>query len=135
MRLIDADVIIKALDEALEDARNDGIDLMDVLKMELFKNFMKQIISYTPTVDTDGLNAAHEDIGYEKGYRDGYAEALYETDKAEPMPAIESTITYEQVKEYCRRRCLVIITAETFNEMNAILDLLQPDDYEEGEQK
>lgn len=51
MRFIDADVIIKALDEALEDARNDGADLMDVLKMELLKNFMKQIISYTPTVD------------------------------------------------------------------------------------
>lgn len=134
MRLIDADVIIKALDEALEDARNDGADLMDVLKMELFKNFVKQIISYTPTVDADGLNAAHEDIGYEKGYRDGYAEALYERDNAEPMPTIEPTITYEQVKEYCRKRCLVIVTAETFNDMNAIWNLLQPDD-EEGEQK
>lgn len=56
MRLIDdADVIIKALDEALEDVRNDGADLMAVLKMELFKNFVKQIISYTPTVGTDSV--------------------------------------------------------------------------------
>lgn len=51
------------------------------------------------------------------------------------MPQIvEPTITYEQVKEYCRQRCLVIVTAETFNDMNAIWNLLQPDDYE-GKQK
>ena len=36
--------------------------------------------SICPTSDVDSLNAKHEDIGYEKGYRDGYAEALEETD-------------------------------------------------------
>lgn len=83
MRLIDADVIIKALDDALDEAREDGANLMDVLKMELFKNFNKQIISHTPSVD------------------------------AEP--------TYEQVIEYCRKRCLIIVTGELFNEMKARL--------------
>ena len=36
-----------------------------------------------PTVDVDSLNAKHEDIGYEKGYRDGYAEALEVADNTE----------------------------------------------------
>lgn len=42
-------------------------------------------IDELPTVDVDSLNAKHEDIGYEKGYRDGYAEALEVTDDAEPV--------------------------------------------------
>lgn len=59
MRLIDADVIIKALDEALDDAREDGADIMEVLKMELFKNFFKQIISYTPTIEAEPIKHGH----------------------------------------------------------------------------
>ena len=31
-------------------------------------------------ISTDGINTTHEQIGYEKGYRDGYASAI----KAEP---------------------------------------------------
>ena len=36
-----------------------------------------------PTIDAESLIAKHEDIGYEKGYRDGYAEAL--EDNAGPV--------------------------------------------------
>lgn len=43
----------------------------------------------------------------------------------EAAPTIETVITYEQVIEYCRRRSLVILTAETFNDMKAIWSLLQ----------
>lgn len=68
-------------------------------------------IDKMPTVDVESLIAKHEDIGYEKGYRDGYAEALEVTDDAEP--------TEEQVKEYCRKRGLVIVTSDLFNEMKA----------------
>lgn len=46
----------------------------------------------------------------------------------EHMPTIEPTITYEQVKEYCCKRCLVIVTAETFNDMKAIWNLFQKSD-------
>lgn len=38
-----------------------------------------------PTIDTESLITQHEDIGYERGYRDGYAEALEATDDAEPV--------------------------------------------------
>lgn len=90
MRLIDADVIIKALDDALDEAREAGEDLMDVLKMELFKNFMKLIIIHTPTIETE--------------------------------------VTLERVKEYCRRRNLIIVTAEEFNDMKAIRNSLRKAD-------
>lgn len=59
MRLIDADVVLKALDEALDEARKDGANLMDVLKMELFKNFIKQIISCTPTIEAEPIRHGH----------------------------------------------------------------------------
>jgi DNA-directed RNA polymerase subunit RPC12/RpoP len=44
---------------------------------------IEYVIDQQPTVDVDSLNAKHEDIGYEKGYRDGYAKAL--TDNTEPV--------------------------------------------------
>ena len=34
------------------------------------------MINDAPTVDIDAITDSHEKIGYEKGYRDGYAEAL-----------------------------------------------------------
>lgn len=30
--------------------------------------------------------------------------------------------TEEQVKEYCRKRCLVVVSSELFNEMKAKMD-------------
>ncbi len=34
-------------------------------------------------------------------------------------PTVDAEPTEEQVKEYCRKRCLVIVTSELFNEMKA----------------
>ena len=46
---------------------------------------LKSEIEEMPTVDVESLIIRHEDIGYERGYRDGYAEALEVTDNAEPV--------------------------------------------------
>jgi NADH pyrophosphatase NudC (nudix superfamily) len=43
------------------------------------------VVECAPTVDAESLITQHEDIGYERGYRDGYAEALEVTDDAEPV--------------------------------------------------
>ena len=37
------------------------------------------------TIDAESLITQHEDIGYERGYRDGYAEAWEVLDDAEPV--------------------------------------------------
>lgn len=34
-------------------------------------------------------------------------------------PTVDAEPTEEQVKEYCRKRCLVIVNSELFNEMKA----------------
>ena len=44
---------------------------------------LKEALERVPIIDVDSLNTAHEDIGYEKGYRDGYAEALEVADNTE----------------------------------------------------
>ena len=36
-------------------------------------------------------------------------------------PTVDAEPTEEQVKEYCRKRCLVIVTSELSNEMKAML--------------
>ena len=65
MKLIDADKVMKLIPTEEYNAR--------------------MVIANAPIVDVDSLNAKHEDIGYEKGYRDGYAEALEVTVDAEPV--------------------------------------------------
>ena len=45
----------------------------------------KYLVDEQPTVDVESIITKHEDIGYEKGYRDGYAEALEVTDNTEPV--------------------------------------------------
>ena len=49
------------------------------------KDIFDDIVDLQPTVDAESLITQHEDIGYERGYRDGYAEALEVTDDAEPV--------------------------------------------------
>ena len=41
---------------------------------EAKRNF-DAIIGVQPTVDIDAITESHEKIGYDKGYRDGYAQA------------------------------------------------------------
>ena len=59
--------------------------LIDVDEIKLPQGFFEKVdnvpkfyewLGTLPTVDVDSLNAEHEGIGYEKGYDDGYAEAL-----------------------------------------------------------
>ena len=37
----------------------------------------------------------------------------------ERVPTVDAEPTYEQVIEYCRKRCLIIVTSKLFNEMKA----------------
>ena len=74
MRLIDADEVVKAVHDEFDECL--VWDESGATTANEFENIILQI----PTVDVDSLNAKHEDIGYEKGFRDGYAEALEETD-------------------------------------------------------
>lgn len=73
MRMIDVDEAYKVLTDYYHQ------------KTEIQHSALRDALERVPTVDVDSLNAAHEDIGYEKGYRDGYAEALEVIDNAEPI--------------------------------------------------
>ena len=67
MRLIDADKL----------PHYDGTALSAVAVARAVEN--------ATTIDAESLITQHEDIGYERGYRDGYAEALEVTVDAEPV--------------------------------------------------
>ena len=64
MKLVNVDEVYKVLADYYH------------LRTEIQHKALKEAIERVSTVDVDSLNAKHEDIGYEKGYRDGYAEAL-----------------------------------------------------------
>lgn len=52
MRLVDADEIVEALDEALKE-QTEQADPMDALKKRLLAGFAKQVLSDAPTVDAE----------------------------------------------------------------------------------
>ena len=60
---------------------------------------IEKAIDEVPTVDVESLIAKHEDIGYEKGYRDGYAEAL--TDNAEPVKHGHWVVERDEMVMHC----------------------------------
>lgn len=43
------------------------------------KKTFDTIVDVQPTVDIDAITESHEKIGYDKGYRDGYAQATVDT--------------------------------------------------------
>lgn len=47
---------------------------------EIFKeqgyDYCAGVVYCTPTIDIDSIITEHENIGYEKGFRDGYAKAV-----------------------------------------------------------
>ena len=55
MRLIDADELVKALDEASKERT----DLMDTLRKQLLVGFAKQVLSDAPTVDVAPAKQGH----------------------------------------------------------------------------
>ena len=84
-RLIDADALKEYITKAYEEMKSE-------FKTDKYRDMAKLItesfcmdIDEAPTVDAESLITQHEDIGYERGYRDGYAEALEVTDDAEPV--------------------------------------------------
>lgn len=70
MRPIDADEMLK---------RAETWNTEDWMDKALY-NFMRARIIEQPTVDIDAITESHERTGYDRGFRDGYAEALKETD-------------------------------------------------------
>ena len=92
MRLIDADEVVKAVHDEFDEC------LVWDESGETTANEFENIILQVPTVDIDAITESHERIGYDRGFRDGYAEAL--TDNAEPVKpghwTIEDIITYER---------------------------------------
>lgn len=65
MRLIDANKVAEA------------ITWLDALDFALWYDVQK-CIDKQPTVDIDAITESHEKIGYDKGFRDGYAQATSE---------------------------------------------------------
>ena len=71
MRLCDVDEVYKVLTDYYH------------LRTEIQYKALREALERVSIVDVDSLNAAHEDIGYKKGYCDGYAEALEVADNTE----------------------------------------------------
>lgn len=82
-RLIDADKLRDKLQAEIDKVNPpfDGVFGSIRCGVRLARNMVED----EPTVDAESLITQHEDIGYERGYRDGYAEALEVTDDAEPV--------------------------------------------------
>ena len=71
MRLVDAEEAYKVLTDYYHH------------KTEIQHKALKEAIERVPTVDIDAITESHERTGYDRGFRDGYAEALEETDNVE----------------------------------------------------
>lgn len=73
MRLIDVEEAYKVLTDYYHH------------KTEIQHKALKEAIERVPIADIDAITESHERIGYDRGFRDGYAEALEATDNAEPV--------------------------------------------------
>lgn len=70
MRYIDADKLRKDVLD-MPNCYNGFSDTYD-------KAMIIDLIDEQPTVDIDAITASHEQIGFDKGYREGYAQATSE---------------------------------------------------------
>jgi len=66
-------------------------------------------VENAPTIDVESLITQHEDIGYERGFRDGYAEALEANDAVE-FEWCHDCKEYDQNAHCCHRWTKVIRT-------------------------
>ena len=73
-RLIDADEAVKAVHDEFDECL--VWDESGATTANEFENIILQV----PTVDIDAITESHERIGYDRGFRDGYAEAMEKTD-------------------------------------------------------
>ena len=72
MRLIDADEAIRAVHDEFDEC------LVWDESGSTTANEFENIILQVPTVDIDAITESHERIGYDRGFRDGYAQATSE---------------------------------------------------------
>lgn len=86
-RLIDADELIEIAHRIRLDSRER----------------IEQMIESAPTVDIDAITESHEQIGYDKGFRDGYAEALEVTDENEPKRHGQWIISEDRYFKTCSK--------------------------------
>ena len=76
-------------------------------KAKEFKEIFDEIIDAQPTADVverkdfDKITEAHEKIGYEKGYRDGYAQAMDEVVRCKDCAYKQYYFTNDMVKCGC----------------------------------
>ena len=71
----------------------------DKLKDIISDTWVLDRIDEQPTIDVENLNTKHEDIGYEKGFRDGYAEVVEVMGEVERRGHwVENDTTYADVK-------------------------------------
>lgn len=90
-RLIDADEAYKVLTDYYNQ------------RTEIQHKALKEALSRVPTVDIDAITESHERIGYDRGFRDGYAQATSEVrhghwieeTKVHPDLMNDSTYNYE----------------------------------------
>lgn len=54
----------------------------------------------------------------QKRYHNSYGEAI-KTTPLVSVPTADAELTFEQVEEYCRKRCLVVVDGALFNEMKS----------------
>ena len=83
MRLIDADALRDKLQAEIDKVNPPFDGVLGSIRCGV--RLARNMVEDEPTVDAESLITQHEDIGYERGYRDGYAEALEVTDDAEPV--------------------------------------------------
>lgn len=117
-RLIDADSIKSAKYHDLPYTHIHPVGV-DVQAYEMgWNDALDAVADSAPTVDVESLITKHEDIGYEKGCRDGYAEALEVADDAERHGHwIESHEVFDYIKcsECGEDWCTEDNDTETFN--------------------
>lgn len=135
-RLVSADKAKEVLKHLLyETAMNNELDIADIYE-DIAEKRLDTWIELIPTVDA----VRHEHLGKDIIYRQDAIELAMQycpdddgtcskagedmrnlLDELEDLPSavVDAEPTEEQVKEYCRKRCLVIVNSELFNEMKA----------------
>ena len=95
MRLIDADELKEKWQSDLEECLENGVDYIDSDIEDVFYDFIRDLDTAPTlwtTADIDSVTAEHERIGYEKGFRDGQAQAV--TEVICPTCGAKTTIIY-----------------------------------------
>jgi len=77
---------------------------------ESYEVLKEEYDSLTKCEDIISRQAAIEDV--REAFKRNPTTAIRVMDLIESMPSCHPEVTYEQVKEYCKKRCLTIVTNE-----------------------